>query len=342
MLSWKIAFNGQMVLVLSNARRVTKVPGEKTDKEDSKRIAVLLRAGLLRGSFIPPLEIRELHDYTRYRVTLVEDSSAQKNRIEKLLQGEGIKLSSFVSDIFGVSGRAILDYISLHGSVPFDIVRDMLKGRLKSKEDDINRALQISLSHHKQDMLQMLLRHLDMISAQIMEVERKIASSLENFKGQVDLLSSIPGIQARSAAAIIAEIGIDMSHFFSDRHIAAWAGMSPGNNESGGKKKPTRILNGNPYIKRILCEIAWVITRMRTTPLSQWYWKLRAKRGAKKALVALGRKLLVIIYSVLKSGSPYDETKVVSKQKDQIERRKKALLRELKRLGVEVEVMPVA
>jgi len=336
------AFDGQMVLLVVNARHIKNVPGRKTDKKDSEWIATLLRAGLLRGSFIPTLEIRELRDLTRYRVSLAQELTAQKNRVEKLLQGAGIKLSSFVSDVFGVSGRNMLGYISLHGSLPFELMKDMLKGRLKSKEDEITRALQATLSPHQQEMLQMLLRHLDQLNLNIHEVETKVETRLKRFQEQVELLSSIPGIKFTGAAAIISEIGIDMSQFMDAGHIASWAGMSPGSNESAGKKKSARALKGNPRIKRILCEIAWVVTRMRNTYLSQWYWKVKARRGAKKAIVALGRRILTIIYAILKSGSPYAESKVTKRQTDQTDqtdRRKESLLRELKRLGVEVQVV---
>jgi len=179
------AFNGQMVLLLVNARHMKHIRRPKTDPNDSYWIAQLLRSGLLRGSFVPPLEIRELRDLTRYRVTLVEEANAQKNRVERLLQTAGMKLSSFVSDIFGVSGRNILVYLSEKGSIPPEMLKNLLKGKLKSKEDDIKRSLENTLSSHQQQMLQILLTHLDEIISNVRMVDGLIEERLQSFESQV-------------------------------------------------------------------------------------------------------------------------------------------------------------
>jgi len=232
------AFDGSMVLLLVNARHMKNVPGRKTDIKDAEWIAQLLRAGLLKGSFIPAKPTRELKELTRYRKSLVEEASAQKNRIEKLLQSAGIKLSSFLSDVFGVSGRNILEYLSLHGEFPAKLLKDFLKGRLKAKEDDVKRALQTKLSPHQQKLLQMQLWYLHQIEENIGMLEAEIESKLRLFSKQLKLIASIPGIDLTAAAAIIGEIGTDLSSFPDAEHFTSWAGLSPGNHESAGKKSP--------------------------------------------------------------------------------------------------------
>lgn len=231
------AFNGTMILIVANARHMKNVPGKKTDIKDAEWIATLLRAGLLQGSFIPSEKVRELRELTRYRKSIVGELSSQKNRIEKYLQSYGFKLSTFLSDIFGVSGRAIIEHLAQHGQISSDKVQLYVKGKAKVKTDDIKIAVNGKLNVHQKKFLTMLLKRLDEDYEHLNIVELKIESALESFQIQIQQLDGIPGISITAASAIIAEIGADMSEFKTAGHICSWAGLSPGNNESAGKKK---------------------------------------------------------------------------------------------------------
>lgn len=240
------AFDGAMVLLVVNARHMRNVPGKKTDMKDAEWIAQLLRSGLLDGSFIPSKPVRELRELTRYRKTMVEEIAAQKNRIEKFLQSSGFKLSSFCSDVFGVSGKAILEHLAEHGSISPSRVESLLKGRLRVKREEIALATRGSLTELQQDFLGMLLRHLYQLEANIPEIDQKIDQVATKFHQQLEQLDSIPGIDKVAAQAVLAEIGTDMGQFKTAAHLCSWAGLSPGNNESAGKKSPFAPPKGTP------------------------------------------------------------------------------------------------
>lgn len=295
-------------LLVVNARHMKNVPGKKTDTKDSHWIASLLRAGLLRGSFIPDKQIRDFRQYTRYRKTMIHEITSQKNRIEKFLQSTGFRLSSFVSDVFGASGMNIIHHLISFGSIDRGSLDNCLKTQTRKNIDKILIAVNGHLSIHQRNFLQMLLNHLSSLRNHLSEVEEAIDQEILSFSKQIDLLTSIPGVALVAASAIIAEIGMDMSAFKTAEHICSWAGLSPGNNESAGKRKSVAITKGNPYIKSMLCEVAWVIAGKRNTYLSTWYWKLKQRKGPKKAIIALARKLLVIIYTMLKTETYYDES----------------------------------
>jgi len=206
--------------------------------KDAEWIATLLRAGLLNGSFIPSQPVRELRDLTRYRKSIVEEISSQKNRIEKHLQSCGFKLSNFLTDIFGISGRAIIEHISRYGSIASEEVEYYLKTKARNKLQEIKLSVNGRMNKHQRDFLKLLFKHLDETYEHLREIEENINSELEKFKRQIEQLDGIPGIDKTAAAAIIAKIGIDMSKFKTAEHICSWAGLSPGNNESAGKKSP--------------------------------------------------------------------------------------------------------
>jgi transposase len=298
---------GDVQLMVVNARDMRNVPGHKTDIKDSEWIATLLRCGMLKSSFIPPKDFRELRKSTRYRKSIVWDIASQKNRIEKHLQAAGFRLSVFLSDIFGVSGRNIMAQIILRGSVNKAVVDECLRGKTRSKTQEILESVNGTMDEFDREMLSAKLKHLDTLTGHLVTVDEMIQNKVEPYTAVISFLTGIPGISTISAPAILAEIGVDMSVFPTSEHLASWSGMSPGNNESAGKRKSTRTNPGNVYLKSILCEIAWVVSRMRGTYLSQWYWKVRQRRGTKKAIIALGRKILTIIYAILKSGQGYNE-----------------------------------
>jgi len=325
-----------MDLMVVNARHMKNVPGRKTDMRDAEWIATLLRAGLLRSSFIPEKSIRELRHLTRYRKSIVQDVTAQKNRIEKLLQSIGFRLSVFLSDAFGTSGRNVMRYLIAHGSIDRDAMDQCLKKQARHKLNDVLTSVNGTMSGHQQQFLSMMLEHLDQLEAHQRQIEAEIAKAASQFHGAMSVLISIPGISHTAASSILAEIGPNMDCFATSEHLCSWAGMSPGNNESAGKRKSTTINHGNPYVKSMLCEVAWVIAGKRNTYLSSWYWRLKQRKGAKKAIVALGRKLLVIIFAMLNNGTLFDESCFEQRRKHCEQRRVARMLSELGRLGYDV------
>jgi len=323
-------------LMVVNARHMKNVPGRKTDMRDAEWIATLLRAGLLRSSFIPEKSIRELRHLTRYRKSIVHDVTAQKNRIEKFLQSTGFRLSVFLSDAFGASGRNVMRHLVAHGSIDRDGMDRCLKTQTRHKLNDILSSVNGTMSTHQRQFLSMMLGHLDQLETHLRQIEMEIDKAVSQFTGAMNVMTSIPGISRTAASSILAEIGPNMNCFTTSEHLCSWAGMSPGNNESAGKRKSTATNHGNPYVKSMLCEVAWVIAGKRNTYLSNWYWRLKQRKGAKKAVVALGRKLLVIIFTMLKSGTLFDEACFEQRRQHSERRRVTRMLSELERLGYEV------
>lgn len=331
------AFYGDITLLVVNARHMKNVPGKKTDMRDSEWISTLLRAGLLNGSFIPEKRIREFRDLNRYRKSVIRDITSQKNRIEKFLQSSGFRLSSFISDIFGASGRNIILHLIEHGQIDKTALDSCLKTKTRNRIDEILMSVNGTLSEHQKAFLRILMTHYDSLKKHLAEIETSLEEDMAPFALQVEQLNSIYGISTTASCAIIAEIGIDMKPFKTAEHICSWAGLCPGNNESAGKRKSTSVTKGNPYIKSMLCEIAWVIAGKRNTYLSAWYWRIKQKKGAKKAIVALARKLLVIIYTMLKQGTVFDESCFETRRKHCEQKQLSRYIRELEKHGYHVE-----
>ena len=325
-----------MEIKLANAQRIKNVPGRKTDIADSEWIAKLLRSGLIKGSFVPPADIRELRELTCHRKKLVSHASVEKNRIQKVLESGGIKLSSVISDVFGVSGRALLRQIMTNGCLSQETVASLVKGPIKKKLPQLMDALSRTLSANHRFLLQQSWEHLIYLEQSLARFDAKIDEHLEPYRLEVELIRSIPGIDSTAAASILEEIGADMLQFHSERHLASWAGLSPGNNESAGKKKSARISSGNPHIKSVLAECAWAASRTKRTYLSSKFWELAARRGKKKALIELAHKMLVIVYHLLLRQQPYLD--LGENYLDTLVRDSKAkrLLRQLQSLGYDV------
>lgn len=326
-------FDGEINILVVNARHMKNVPGRKTDMRDAQWIATLLRAGLLKGSFIPDKAFRELRHLTRYRKSIVHDITAQKNRIDKFLQSSGFRFTAFLSDAFGASGRNIIRHLIQNGSIDRAALDKCLKTQTRKRIDQILIALNGNLSIHQRSFLAMTFGHLESLEAHRKAVEDAIASEILKHSEALNLLCSIPGIDVTAAAAIIAEIGTDMSGFSDSQHICSWAGLSPGNNESAGKRKSAHINKGNPYLKSMLCEIGWVISGKRTLYLSGWYWRIKQRKGAKRATIALARKLLTLIYSMLKTGQLYNEDCFEQQRKRCERKRAHRMVNELQKLG---------
>lgn len=329
-------FDGEINILVVNARHMKNVPGKKTDMRDSQWIATLLRAGLLRGSFIPVKSFRELRHLTRYRKSIIRDITSQKNRIDKLLQISGFRLAAFISDVFGASGRNIIKHLFTYGCITKEGLDKCLKTKTRNRIDQILIAVNGNLSKHQQNFLKIMFEHLEQIETHKKVIEASIDNEIMNHSEALCLLCSIPGIDVTAASAIIAEIGTDMCPFPTSAHICSWAGLSPGNNESAGKRKSCHITKGNPYLKSMLCEIAWVIAGKRNTYLANWYWRLKSQKGAKRATIALARKILVVIFNMLKNLVPYDDSTYENLRLKCQKRKANRFISELTRLGYQI------
>ena len=298
---WKpiyVILEGAFEIVVANAQHVQKVPGRKTDVKDAEWIADLLCHGLLRASFVPPKPIRELRDLTRYRRKLVESRSAERNRLLKLLESANIKLASVASDVFGVSGLLMLQALVAGQATPQEMA-ELAKKQMRKKIPALELALEGKVEEHHRFLLSVQLRRLRTVEEDLGILEQRIQEKLEPYAVQFALLQEIPGIDGKLAAAIIAELGVDMNVFGSVPQLASWAGICPGNNESGGKRKSSRIPKGNVYLKTALVEAANAAAKAKGTFLRDKFYRLKARRGYKRAAVAVAHKILVAIYHML-------------------------------------------
>jgi transposase len=330
------AFDGKANITVTNPQHMKNVPGKKTDVNDALWIACLLRAGLLRKSYIPPRDIRELRDLTRYRRTMVQEMASQKNRIEKHLQLCGIKLSTFLTDICGLSGMSIIKHLCQHGFILPSDVLGYLHGVARNKVEDIKLAVNGRLTDNQRDFLKMLVDWHDKQLEQIADIEQKMDELAEKYEAAVKLVTSIPCIERISALTIISEIGVDLTSFEKSSQLCAWAGLCPGNNKSAGKVHSTRILHGNPYIKTVLCQCAWAMSRKKNFYLANWFWKIKQKRGMKKAVIALAHKIMAIVFVLLTTGGFFDEKAFDQTREKQEERRKNRIIAEARKLGLEL------
>ena len=260
---WKPVFNileDSCEVILVNARHVKNVPGRKTDVQDSEWLCKLLRNGLVKGSFIPPREIRELRDLTRYKRKLIQTIVAEKQRVEKVLEDANIKLASIASDTFGASGKKIIEEL-IKGELEPEEMAELSKGRLRKKRGDLKEALMGEVREHHKFMIKASLKHIRAMEKILSEIERKIQGKIDrHYQEEYELLQAIPGVK-ENASTIIAEMGVDMDRFPNETHLSSWAGMSPGNNESAGKKKPGSTTYGDKCLKTMLTEFAWVASK---------------------------------------------------------------------------------
>ena len=293
-------------LVLVNAQHSKALPGRKTDTKDSEWLADLLRHGLVRGSFIPPAAIRALRELTRYRTSLVQERSREANRLQKLLESANIKLASVATNVLGVSGRLMLQAM-LAGEDDPEALAAFARASLRKKLPELRQALEGRVQPHHRVLLGQLLGHVDYLTSAISELEQEIERHLVPFAEAVTLLQTIPGIGATAAAALIAEVGVDMTRFPTAKHLASWAGVCPGNRESAGKRLSGKIRTGNRRLRGILGEVAWASARTKGTAFRARMQRLARRRGAKRATVAVAHSLLVTIYHVLSTKRPYQE-----------------------------------
>jgi transposase len=340
---WKPVFNmleGLLTVILVNARHIKAVPGRKTDVRDCEWLADLLRHGLLKASFIPPPEIRELRELVRYRQTLVTEHTAVANRITKLIEGANIKLGQVASEVLGLSGRLMLRALAAGEHNPATLA-ELAQGKVKSKKAELRRALEGRLTQVQRWVLAELLTRVEELEAALTRVETRIgeegAVCPEPFVPEaVELLESIPGVGKWTAQTIVAEIGVDMSRFPSAKHLASWAGGCPGNHESAGKRKSGQPTKGNKAVRTILVEAAWVATHAKGTFLPAKYQRLVKRMPKQKALGAIAHRLLVISYHLLSRRVPYAELGPVPLDQQQVARQRRRLIEQLTRLGVKV------
>lgn len=342
---WKPVYNlleGDFEVLLVNAQHLKQVPGRKTDVRDAQWIAELLRHGLLRGSFIPPAPQRALRELTRYRATLVAERARIVQRLQKVLEEANVKLASVVRDVTGVSARAMLEGLAAEEEVDPGALAELARGRLRGKRAELEAALTGLVQVHHRFLIVEHLRHIDHLDEATERVSEEIAERLRPLEAQVELLDGIPGINRRVAEIILAEIGADMSRFPTAGHLASWAGMCPGNNESGGKRRSGKTRKGSRWLRSALTQAAHGASRTKGTYLSAQYHRLAARRGKKKAIVAVGHSLLVIAYYVLERLEPYQDlggNYFDEREQQAIERR---LVRRLEKLGYEVRLEPLS
>jgi transposase len=340
---WKPIWNileGVLPLLLVNAEHIKQVPGRKTDVKDAEWIAQLLQCGLLKASFVPERPVRDLRDLTRQRVQLVRQKVQVANRIQKTLEDANIKLASVASDVLGASGRDMLRAI-IGGEGDPVVLANLARQRLRDKIPQLQEALLGEVTDHHRFLLRMLLEQVEFLEGQIARLSARITEVLPApFAEAMGRLETIPGIDRRAAQNIVAEIGCDLAPFKNAGHLASWVGICPGNHESAGKRRSGRTTKGNAWLRVTLVQCAWAASHTKDTYLSAQYKRLAARRGKKRALVAVGHTLLGIVYAVLKKKGAYQELGA-----DYLDRQDKSkltarLLKRLEKLGVKVTVEP--
>jgi len=337
---WKPVFNileNNFEVLLVNAQHIKSVPGRKTDIKDAEWIADLLRHGLLKASFIPPVGQRELRELTRYRTTFVQERATLVNRIQKVLESANIKLASVASNVVGVSGRAMLAAIIEGKATPTEMA-DLSKGRLREKREVLIKALEGQVKSHHRFVLTELLCQVDSLDETIARFDQQIEEYCRPFEEIVTLLDTIPGVARQTAEVIVSEIGVDMSRFESADHLAAWAGVAPGNNESAGKRLSGKTRRGNRALGVALNQAAHAAAHMKNTYLSAQYHRLAGRRGQKRAIVSVSHSILVIAYHMIKRKEPYHDLGGDYFDKRRPEASAKRLVKRLEQLGFSVSL----
>jgi transposase len=339
---WKPIYNileGRFTVIWVNARHLKQVPGRKTDTRDSQWGAQLLQCGLRKGSFIPPRWQRELRDLTRHRTQLVAEQTRVANRLHKVLEDANIKLGSVATDILGVSGRAMIQAL-IQGEEDATKLAALAQGKLRSKRPELQRALQGRMTEHHRFMLGLLCDELAALDKVMGKLEKQIAELTRPYATQIEQMDSVPGIDRRVAEVVLAEAGPDMSRFPTDGHLSSWSGMSPGSDESAGKRRSGRTTKGDRWLRTALVQAAWAATRSKHTYLAAQFHHLVGRRGKKRSLVAVGHSILVILYHLLKDGTFYAELGEDYFQRLHPQRQTRYHVKCLQRLGHQVVLQP--
>jgi len=338
---WHVLSDGDFTLVLANAAHVKNVPGRKTDVNDAIWLADLLAHGLVRGSFVPDAPTQEMRNLLRTRKQFVRERSSHVQRIQKTLEDANIKLDSVISDIVGLSGRRMIEALIAGETDPATLAA-LAHRRIKASPAELEAALRGRVTEHHRFMLRLLLQHIDAIDAAITQIDQEVDGKVEPYRAAIALLTTIPGVSVLSAEIVLAEIGRDMSRFPTAGHLISWAGLCPKNDESAGKRRSTRMRKGAPWLKTTLVQCAWAASRRKASYLQAQFHRLRARRGAKKAIGALAASILTTVYHMLISGELYHDL-----GPDHFDRRAKArqtsrLVTRLQNLGYAVQITPLA
>jgi transposase len=333
---------GVFELKLLNPTHVKAVSGRKTDVRDARWLSKLVEADLVDGSFVPPRAIRELRDVTRYRRRICEQQGQELQRLQKLLEDAQVKLDSVVSDINGVTSRRILQALC-DGERDPEVLADLAVRKLRRKIPELRQAVPGRFGEHHAILVRTILAHIDYLADVEQQLDARVDELIDPFGWARELLVTIPGIQTRTAEIVIAEIGVDMDRFPTAAHLASWAGLCPGNNESAGKHRSGKTRKGDPWLRSALAEVAWSAARTKHTSLQVRFWRISRQRGEEKAIIAVAHHLLVVIWWMLSEHVPYNELgeDYLTRRIDP-ERRKQRLVHQLEQLGVKVTLEPAA
>jgi transposase len=343
---WKPVFNileESVAVCLTNGQDVKNRKGHKTDWNDCRWLAHLLRHGLIRASFIPPKPVRELRDLTRRRKQVLSNAGSERNRIHKVLEEANVKIGSVLADVFGVSGQLMLDAL-LEGKATVEEVANLARHTAPKKIPEIIQSLEGNrLDGHYRMLIRLSLEHLAFLEKQLQQIDAEILSRVQQpeFRQAFELLQTVPGVKQDGAASILAEIGPDMAQFPSEAHLSSWAGVCPGNNCTGGKAKPAKIPRGNRWLRTTLVECAWAASKKKDCFLKDRFWRLAA-RGKKRALVAIAHTVLVLLYRSLATGQPYQERGAIEVNEQKRNRLIRHHVRRLGKLGIAVSSLRLA
>jgi len=348
---WNILSEGPLELILANAAHIKNVPGRKTDMNDAMWIADLVSCGLIKASFVPEQEIQELRSLLRTRKQLTREQTSHVQRIQKTLEEANIKLDSVITDVMGVSGRRMIEAMITGVRNPFKLA-ELADRRIKASRKQLYDALHGRLTDHHRFMLRLHVRHYDVLAAAIAEIDQQVdaaiakmdsevAADQATFRTLMALLLTIPGIGELAAKTILAEIGTDMSRFPTAGHLLAWAGMCPGQNESAGKRKLSRLRKGSPWLKTLMVQCGWAATRKKDSYYKAQFNRLRGRHGAKKAICAVAASILTAIYHMLKDGTEHQDLGANHFDRRSTEIKAKRLATQIKKLGYEVDIRPL-
>jgi transposase len=338
---WHVLGDGDFTLLLANAAHVKNVPGRKTDVNDATWLADLLAHGLIRGSFVPDQQTQEMRSLLRTRKQLVRERSSHVQRLQRTLEDANIKLDSVISDIVGLSGRRMIEAL-IAGETDPEALAVLAHRRIKATPDELEAALRGRVTRRHRFLLRLHLQQIDAIDAAIEQIDQEVDADVEPFRAAIALLTTIPGVSTLSAEIILAEIGRDMSRFPTAGHLISWAGLCPKNDESAGKRRSTRMRKGAPWLKTTLVQCAWAASRKKASYLQAQFHRLRARRGAKKAIGALAASILTTVYHMLISGELYRDLGPDHFDRSAKARQTSRLVARLQNLGYAVHITPLA